>query len=393
MAHTQLDDRQQVTDRPAAAAARQVRALNDLLAPAGIRLNGDGDADPRIRDPRAVDQILRRGSLGAGEAYMRGWWDAPRLDETLCRIVRARVDEQLTDWRSLWLLLRAWLTNPQRPSHAFHVGEAHYDLGNDLFEAMLDARMVYSCGYWADAVSLDDAQVAKLDLICRKLGLEPGQRLLDIGCGWGSLCRYAAEEYGVEAVGITVSQEQQALAQLRCRGLPVDIRLIDYRDLDPAERFDHIASVGMIEHVGAKNYRELFRIARRALKPDGLFLLHTIGNDFSTTTTDAWIDRYIFPQGQLPSLAQVSTAAERLFVVEDVHNFGADYDPTLMAWFRNFDAAWPELEKHYGDTFYRMWKYYLLSCAGAFRARGMQVWQLVLAAHGAIGGYRRRAGA
>jgi len=367
----------------------QVEVLNELLAPAGLTV-GDGPAcDIRIRDERALDQILKRGSLGAGESYMRGWWDAAALDDCIYRIVRAGLDRSFGSWRALWLALRAWLSNPQRPSRAFVVGEAHYDLGNELFEAMLDERMVYSCGYWARATTLDEAQADKLELICRKLDLKPGQRLLDVGCGWGSLCRYAAERFGVEAVGITVSREQQALAAERCRDLPVEIRLIDYRDLPADERFDHAVSVGMIEHVGEKNYATLFRCVRRVLEPGGLFLLHTIGSARSTRTTDPWIDRYIFPGGHLPSMRQLATAAEGRFVIEDVHNFGADYDPTLLAWFENFDAAWPRLSRHYDETFYRMWKYYLLACAGAFRARATQLWQLVLSPGGLPGGYRR----
>jgi len=371
--------------------ARQERlaALNELLAPAGVTVGTDHSADVQILAPRALEQILRRGSLGAGEAYMRGWWDATALDDCFFRIIRNGLDGHFRSWRALWLTLRAWLSNPQRPSRAFAVGEAHYDLGNELFEAMLDTRMVYSCGYWARARTVDEAQVDKLELICRKLDLRPGQRLLDIGCGWGSLCRYAAEHFGVEAVGITVSREQQALAREHCRGLPVDIRLLDYRDLPADECFDHAASVGMLEHVGEKNYGTLFHCVRQTLKPDGLFLLHTIGSNRSSHSTDPWIDRYIFPGGQLPSLRQLANAVEGHFVVEDIHNFGADYDPTLRAWFANFDAAWPGLARHYDETFYRMWKYYLLTCAGAFRARALQLWQLLLSPRGALSGYRR----
>jgi cyclopropane-fatty-acyl-phospholipid synthase len=202
--------------------------------------------------------------------------------------------------------------------------------------------------------------------------------------------KYAVERYGVQAVGITVSKKQAELARARCAGLPVEIRLQDYRDVgDVDEQFDHVASVGMIEHVGAKNYRRLFKTVRRCLAPQGLFLLHTIGNKRTKRTVDPWIDRYIFPSGHLPSLRQLSAAAEGLFVVEDLHNFGADYDRTLMAWYRNFTRNWPSIKTHYDRTFYRMWSYYLLSCAGAFRARSMQLWQLVLSPAGVDGVYRR----
>ncbi|HZX22925.1 MAG TPA: cyclopropane fatty acyl phospholipid synthase [Woeseiaceae bacterium] len=372
---------------PAATETSGERALQRLIEPAGLTLNGNEPWDPVIRDQRACAEILRRGSLGAGEAYMRGWWDARDLSDFFYRLLRAGLPAGFGRWQVLRLVLREWLTNPQRAGKAFEVGEAHYDRGNELFRAMLDKRMVYSCGYWEDVDDLDAAQGRKLDLICRKLGLRAGQRVLDIGCGWGSFCRFAAERYGVSTVGVTVSREQVELGRELCDGLPVELRLQDYRELD--ESFDHIVSVGMIEHVGVKNYGTLFDVARRCLKPGGLFLLHTIGRPRTTPSADAWVSRYIFPNGHLPSLRQLTAACEGRFVVEDVHNFGADYDRTLMAWFANFDAAWPALRERYDETFYRMWKYYLLSCAGAFRARDVQLWQLVLSPRGVEGGYRR----
>lgn len=365
----------------------RLATLNEFLAPADVRLNGGRPFDPLIRDARALDQILRRGTLGAGEAWMRGWWDAEALDECVYRLLKAGLGSRLQTAGAWRLLLRAWLSNPQAPSRAFRIGDAHYDRGNDLFEAMLDQRMVYSCGYWRNADTLDEAQAQKLDLICRKLELRPGQRLLDIGCGWGSLCRFAAENYGVSAVGITVSREQMVYASEYCRDLSVEIRLQDYRDLN--ESFDRIASVGMIEHVGARNYRSLFNAARRCLSPDGLFLLHTIGKHANSRSVDPWIERYIFPAGQLPSLRQLSAAIGNRFVVEDLHNFGSDYDRTLMCWYRNFARHWPDLAERYDQTFFRMWQYYLLTCAAAFRARTIHLWQLVLSPDGVPGGYRR----
>ncbi len=373
--------------QPAATASSGERALQRLIEPAGLTLNGNQPWDPVIRDPRAVSEILRRGSLGTGEAYMRGWWDARDLSDLFYRLMRTGLPQGFGRWQVLKLVMREWLTNPQRAGKAFEVGEAHYDRGNDLFRAMLDKRMVYSCGYWEGVDDLDAAQGQKLDLICRKLGLRAGQRVLDIGCGWGSFCRFAAERYGVSAVGVTISREQVEFGRELCDGLPVELRLQDYRELD--EPFDHIVSVGMAEHVGVKNYGTFLDVARRCLKPEGLFLLHTIGRPRTTPSADAWVSRYIFPNGHLPSLRQLTGACEGRFVVEDVHNFGADYDRTLMAWFANFDAAWPALRERYDETFYRMWKYYLLSCAGAFRARDIQLWQLVLSPQGVEGGYCR----
>jgi len=283
--------------------------------------------------------------------------------------------------------LKARMRNCQRSRRAFTVGEKHYDTVNDLFELMLDDRMAYSCGYWKEANNLNDAQKAKLDMICRKLRLAPGMRLLDIGCGWGGLVRFAAHRYGVEAVGITVSKEQAALARERCAGVPVEIRLQDYRDV--ADTFDAVVSVGMFEHVGYKNYRTFMKIVRRCIKEEGLFLLHTIAANETSRTCDPWFDRYIFPGGMLPSIRQLGAAIENQFVMEDWHNFGVYYDRTLMAWHENFKHHWPRLKERYSERFRRMWCYYLLSLAGAFRARHIQVWQVVLSPNGRIGGYPR----
>jgi len=246
--------------------------------------------------------------------------------------------------------------------------------------------MNYSCGYWKDVDNLDDAQDAKLELSCKKLGLKPGMRVLDIGCGWAGFGKYAADKYGVEVVGVTVSKEQKKLAEKLCKGLPVEIRLQDYRELD--EKFDRIISIGMIEHVGKKNYREYMKVSHRCLKENGLFLLHTIGSNISRFTGEPWLDKYIFPNGMLPSVKQLAKAVERLFVIEDVHNFGSYYDTTLMAWYDNFITHWDEIKNQYDERFYRMWSYYLLCCAGAFRARRNQLWQVVLSKDGVRGGYK-----
>jgi cyclopropane-fatty-acyl-phospholipid synthase len=278
-------------------------------------------------------------------------------------------------------------TNRQRKSKAAVIAEAHYNLGNDLFEAMLDRRMVYSCGYWREAADLDAAQEAKLDLVCRKLALEPGMRVLDIGCGWGSFAQFAAERYGVEVVGVTVSQPQVDLGRARCAGLPVDLRLQDYREV--RGRFDRVVSIGMFEHVGLKNYRQFMEIAHRCLNEKGIFLLHTIGGLRSILCQDPWVEKYIFPNSLIPSARYITDAIEGLFVMEDWHNFGADYDRTLMAWWGNFEKAWPSLQARYGDRFYRIWRYYLLYCAGSFRARYNQLWQVVLSKGGVPGGYAR----
>ena len=356
-----------------------------LLDRAGVTLDGDRPHDLRVHDARFFRRVLAHGSLGLGEAYMDGWWDCGALDELLTRILAARLDQQVHGVDSLLVAAKARLLNLQAGRRAWEVAERHYDLGNELYQAMLGRRLVYSCGYWRQAGDLDAAQLAKLDLVCRKLQLAPGMRVLDIGCGWGEALRYATEAYGVSGVGLTLSREQAAHARALCRGLPVEIRLQDYRELD--ERFDRVFSIGMFEHVGVRNYRTYFDRVRAALAPDGLSLLHTIGGERSTGHTDPWIAKYIFPNSMLPSAAQVTAAAEGLFVIEDWHCFGADYDRTLMAWLDNVERAWGALPAKYDARFRRMWRFYLCCSAASFRTRRNNLWQLVLSPGGVPGGY------
>ncbi len=363
------------------------KPLRDLLSLAEIEVNGSNPWDIRVNDNKFYKRALGEAELGVGESYMDGWWDCEKIDEMIYRIIRARLDEKVRRKISIILnILLARVFNLQSSGRAFIIGEKHYDLGNDLFRNMLDKRMNYSSAYWKNAANLDEAQENKLQLICKKLYLKPNMKVLDIGCGWGAFGKYAAEKDNVQTVGITVSKEQVSLGKELCKGLPVEFRLQDYRKLD--EKFDRIVSVGMIEHVGYKNYRTYFEVANRCLKDDGLFLLHTIGEVKSVKASDAWTDKYIFPNGMLPSVAQLGKAIEDLFVMEDWHNFGADYDKTLMAWFNNFDNNWDKIKQNYSERFYRMWKYFLLSSAGAFRARTKnQLWQIVLSKGGVLGGY------
>lgn len=362
--------------------------LSGWLALADVRLDGDRPWDIRVHEPGLPRRLLAGGSLALGESYMDGHWSAEQPDQLFERLIEARLAERLRPLPALWQVLKARLLNLQTRRRAWQVGQQHYDLGNDFYRAMLDRRMTYTCAYWSDgARDLEDAQERKLDLVCRKLDLKPGMRLLDIGCGWGSLMRFAAERYGVRCVGVTISAEQAALGRELSKGLPVEFRLQDYRLLD--ERFDRIASLGMFEHVGHKNVRHYMAVARRCLADDGLFLLHTIGRNDSAHGTDPWIHRYIFPNGELPSIARIGRHCEPHFVVEDLHNFGADYDLTLMAWHQRFEAAWPQFADQLGERFHRMWRYYLLCSAAAFRVRDLQLWQWVLSPRGVPGGYKR----
>lgn len=365
--------------REAGRSVEPPKVLRDLAAEADVHFNGDRPWDIQVFHPSVYRRILLQGSLGFGESFMDGLWTSRRLDETIYRLLSSDLDQRINRRiRLRWMgaLLRNLLFNRQSRKRAFQVGEQHYDIGNDIYTAMLDSTMSYSCGYWPRADSLEQAQRAKLDLICRKLNLRPGLRLLDIGCGWGGLARHAAEHYGVTVDGITVSREQLTLARQRCDGFPVNLQLMDYRDLDG--RYDRVVSVGMFEHVGPKNYATFFQTVDRVLDDQGIFLLHTIGEQNDTIATDPWIDKYIFPNGKIPSPQRLIAAFQPGFVLEDWHNFGGDYDRTLMAWWKRFDAAWPSLQGRYDQRFYRMWKYYLHSCAGYFRSRQGQLWQLVL---------------
>ncbi|MBI3624245.1 cyclopropane fatty acyl phospholipid synthase [Candidatus Saccharibacteria bacterium] len=351
-------------------------AVTSLLQLADIEVNGSRPWDITVHDKRFYKRVLAKTTLGLGESYMDGWWDVPRLDQFFDHALRARLDEKVRgDWRVILASVQAHLTNMQSVKRAFQVGEEHYDLGNDLYESMLDKRMVYSCGYWKKAKTLDEAQEAKLELICQKLGLKRGMKLLDIGCGWGSLLQYAAEHYGVEGVGLTVSKEQAKLAREKVRGLPVRIVLQDYRQIKG--KYDRIASVGMFEHVGYKNYRVFMKVVGACLEPGGLLLLHTIAENVTNTRVDPWVHKYIFPNGMLPSISQIGQVSEGLLVLEDWQNFGPDYERTAMTWCNNFKKAWPKLQSRYDERFYRMWIYYLLSFVGAFRSRNLQLWQIV----------------
>ena len=362
------------------------RFVLSQLEKTGVLVDGPNPWDPQVSNERLWARLLGEGTRGLGESYMDGWWDAEDLDGFLFRLTSSHIQDAFPkDLAAMWSVAKGRLLNLQR-LRATEVGEKHYDIGNDLYSAMLDRRMIYSCGYWKDADDLDAAQEAKLDLICRKVGLAPGMHILDIGSGWGGFLQFAAERYGVSGVGVTISKEQAALANERTAGLPVETRLLEYQALDG--QFDRIISIGMFEHVGYKNYRAYFEKAASLLRPDGLMLLHTIGGHRSTTHGDPWSEKYIFPNGMLPSIAQIGKAIEGLFVMEDWHNFGADYDRTLTAWRDRFDAAWPSLRgEKYDERFRRMWRYYLSTFAAVFRARNISLWQVVLSPRGVAGGY------
>jgi cyclopropane-fatty-acyl-phospholipid synthase len=360
---------------------RSEKFIRELFESADVQVNGSRSWDIQIHDARFYARVLRDSSLGLGESYMDGWWDCEAIDEMINRVLLARLDEKvMNNTRMALEVFQARLLNRQSSSRAYEVGKRHYDLGNDLYCAMLDRRLNYTCGYWRNAKNLDEAQEAKLDLVCQKIGIKPGMKILELGCGWGSFAKYAAEKYGAHVFGVTVSKEQVALGMELCQGLPVELRLQDYREVKG--KYDAVISIGVMEHVGEKNYRTYMEVVDRTLKEDGIAFVHTIGGNYSVVRCEPFSDKYIFPNGMLPSIAQLGSAMEKIFVVEDWHNIGPHYDPTLMAWHANFEIAWPSLRDRYGDRFYRMWRYYLLSSAGGFRSRSQQLWQIVFTRQG-----------
>jgi len=364
---------------PQAAARRHApkTIAQELLSLADVRIGGDRPWDVAVHDERFYERALTQGSLGLGESYMDGWWDSADLAEFFSKILGAGLDEKVPfNWGLVRLFIKSRILNPQRKSKAPVNVRRHYDIGNDLYTRMLGPHMVYSCANFERASTLGEAEDAKFDFIGRKLRLEPGMKVLDIGCGWGGLSKYMAEQHGAHVVGITLSKEQAQFARKSCAALPVEIRLQDYRDV--RETFDRVVSLGMFEHVGCKNYRTYMEVVRRCLKPGGIFFLDTIGANTSTYSMNEWTDKYIFPGSMLPSIEQIGAAIDGLFVMDDWQNWGAFYDLTLMEWFRNFHQNWNAIASSYGDRFYRMWKYYLLSSAGSFRCRMLQQWMIVL---------------
>ncbi|CAG0895166.1 unnamed protein product [Cyprideis torosa] len=351
----------------------------------GIRFNGKNRWDIQVHNTKLIERMASDTGLGFGEAYMEGWWDCDDLEELFYRWASGPNGcyMPLTD-RFRYRLQH--LMNRQNESLSKTVAICHYDLGNDLYTAFLDKTMNYTCAYWRKADNLDQAQIDKMELTARKLKLKPGMKVLDLGCGFGSMAKYLAENYQVEVVAYNISTQQVNYAREICAGLPVEIRHEDYRKAEGL--YDRVYSIGLLEHVGVKNYRTYFEVAERCLKDDGIMLTHAITLMHPTQpSTERWVDTYIFPNGWLPWETDFITYSKGLFVVEDLHNFGYDYYKTLMAWHQNFEKNWPTLEQKYGQKFYRMWRFYLLGAAGHFRARKFHLLQVVYSKMGLEPGY------
>jgi cyclopropane-fatty-acyl-phospholipid synthase len=380
------------------------KAVEKMFSAADVKINGSRPWDIKVNNERFYQRVLSGGLLGIGESYMDGDWDCAKLDELSFRACSIGVDKMIRNlsFGEKLQAITSKIINMQSKKRSYAVGEEHYDVGNELYKYMLDKRMVYTCGYWRNgAKNLDQAQEAKLDMVCKKIGLKKGQVILDIGCGWGSFLKFAAQKYGAIGVGVTVSKEQMALAEESCKGLPITFKYQDYREpiLDKKGKeyqFDHIISLGMFEHVGPKNYKTYMEVAARHLKPKGIFLLHTIGQPISQTTNDPWTHKYIFPNSLAPSVAQIAKSAEGKFHIEDLHVFGTDYDPTAMAWYANTMKNWDKIKKitdkngkvKYDERFRRMWEFYLLGVAGMARSQKATLWQFVLTKGEIPKGYR-----
>ncbi|MDX1974524.1 MAG: cyclopropane fatty acyl phospholipid synthase [Rickettsiales bacterium] len=360
--------------------------LEPLLADVDIQFNGSRPHDIRVHDERFYKRAFMEARMGLGESYMDGWWDCDDLEGMFFRMFRTdnRLQYTAKNWKYIAAKIKGKLLPDGSIKRSDNIGKKHYDIGNDLFTVMLDDTMMYTCGIWQNASSLYEAQIAKLDMICRKLKLEPGMTLLDVGCGWGALSKYAAEKYGVRVVGISVSVEQIEIARQRCAGLPVEIRFQDYRNV--TEKFDRIAIIEMSEHVGLDYYPTFMQTMRNCLKDDGILLLQTGGINVSNYS-NLWLTTYIFPGAIYPSLTEIFKPMEGHFVVEDVYHMGPDYHPTFMTWNENFIKGWNKIKNNYDERFYRMWTYYLQSTAAGFRARRAQVWQMVMTPRGIVGGY------
>ncbi|MCU0306404.1 MAG: cyclopropane fatty acyl phospholipid synthase [Thermoleophilia bacterium] len=362
--------------RPAGAQSAEA-LVRELFGLAGVRIGGSGPGDIVVHDPRFYARLVRHASLGLGESYMDAWWDSDAVDVLIEKLVRAGLRERIRGGARLRLMAaRAFLLNLQSPARARRAVAAHYDIGNDLYTRMLDPRMVYTCAYWRDADTLAAAQEAKLELVCRKLGLEPGMRVLDLGCGWGGFAAWAAERHGCSVVGVTLSREQHELGRRMWGHLDVDLRLADYRAVRGT--FDRVVSIGMMEHVGPRNHRTMMEVVRRSLGPEGVALVHTIASNVTRRHTTPFVQRYVFPDAVSPSLAQIGRAVDGLLVLEDLQNIGPDYDRTLMAWWENVEAARGDLPARYDERFLRMWRFYLQGAAGMARARDGQLFQMVL---------------
>ncbi|TMW56093.1 hypothetical protein Poli38472_008741 [Pythium oligandrum] len=368
---------------------RAANLMKKALAEANIVIG----RDIIVHDEEIFLDWVNRGMLAIGESYMAKKWEAVTpLDEVLRRLLAQPTEKRrklLKSWNAKLVGLSAHIFNYQSPSRAGIVGSYHYDLGNDFFKLWLDPHMQYSCAYFKDIedTDLDGAQRLKMHMIAQKLKLEPGMRVLEIGCGWGGLACYLAKNYNVHVTGITISNEQlkEARKWAEREGVShlTSFEYQDYRGMHG--QFDRVLSIAMLEAVGYKNMDMYYSVIERCLKPGGVAVVHSVTSNTSRKIPiQLWILKYIFPNGFLPSLQQMMKFTERKLIVEDVHNLGPDYDKTCFVWNQRFQEQWklgkienPMKTQSNPEVFKRMWEFYLLYCCAGFRQRTLQLTQTV----------------
>jgi cyclopropane-fatty-acyl-phospholipid synthase len=345
-----------------------------------------------VSDDSVWYDIITKANLGIAEGYMHGKIDVDPLPLFLSLLNDTSIGTRRKEkFDVLGMVIGAieaptqmmgWLFNLQTKELSSRVTKQHYDAGNDLYEVMLGPSMSYTCAYWKDAENLDQAQEAKFNLIMRKLELQPGMKVADLGMGWGTAAAYMHKHGKVNVTGVSLSEKQVEWAQ---NNLVKDgLRFIwsDYRehceDPDIVGTYDRIYSIGMFEHIGPKNYEPFFKCIKALLKPDGLAVVHTIGEPDFVAASDQFLEKYIFPGAVIPTLPMATKAFEHHFILEDFQNFGHDYSKTLAAWHVNSLKFFRENPNAYSPEFQRMWEYYLKMCEALFELRINQLWHFVL---------------
>jgi len=346
------------------------RPLDSILSRAGVSINGNQPWDITVIDNRFYGHVLANGSLGLGESYMRQYWSTQDLEELFYRLVSSGMEEvgNRIPGRIISRIFSRGL-NRQTTHKSKKNAEHHYNLGNSLFFNFLGKYKNYSCGYYKEAETLDEAQLAKLHRLCELLELKKGDRLLDVGGGWGEFAKFAADNYGCHVTSINIAEEQIKHARQYCRDANVDIVKCDYRNMTGS--FNKIAVIAMFTHVGHKNYRQFMETMSRILEPGGKMIMETVGGHRSKTRCEPWTDKYIFPGGLIPSLDQIDQSIKGLFLRDSLEEFGDDYVLTLREWHSNFKRAWPKLSEEYSNSMRLMFEYFFLSVAGDFRAKDL----------------------